>query len=70
MFAVKGIYDGKSVKLVEKLTDHRKYKVVVTFLEEIESTNEDFKEFVSQATRLNFWKDDREDIYQDFLKQK
>lgn len=70
MLAVKGIYDGKSVKLLDKLTDRRKYKVVVTFLEEIEATDDELRDFTSQTSGLNFWNDPREDIYQDFLKQK
>lgn len=65
MFAVKGIYDGKSVPLLDKLTDRRKYKVLVTFLEEIEDPGD----FTSQTSGLSFWNDTREDIYQDFLKQ-
>jgi predicted transcriptional regulator len=70
MLAVKGIYDGKSVKLLDKLTDHRKYKVVVTFLEEIETTDEELRDFTSQTTGLDFWNDPKEDIYQDYLKIK
>ncbi|HAH23946.1 MAG TPA: hypothetical protein DCL77_09355 [Prolixibacteraceae bacterium] len=70
MLAVKGIYDGKSVKLLDKLTDRRKYKVGVTFLEEIEPADEDLRDFTSQTSGLAFWNDKREDIYQDFLKQK
>ena len=69
MFAVRGIYDGKSVKLLDKLTDRRKYKVVVTFLEEIESTGEELRDLTSQTSILDFWNDPREDIYQDFLKK-
>lgn len=70
MLAVRGIYDGKSVKLLDKLTVRKKYKVVVTFLEEIEPTDEELRDFTSQTTGLDFWEDPREDIYQDFLKQK
>ena len=70
MKTVRGIYDGKSVQLLEKLADHRKYKVIVTFLEEIESTDDELREFTSQTTGLGFWNDPREDLYQDFLKQK
>ena len=70
MLAVRGIYDGKSVKLLDKLTVRKKYKVVVTFLEEIEPTDEELRDFTSQTAGLSFWEDPREDIYQDFLKQK
>jgi len=70
MIAVKGIYDGQSVQLLDKLTDHRKYRVIVTFLEEIDPTDKELREFTSQTTGLEFWSDTREDIYQDFLKPK
>lgn len=70
MLAVKGIYDGKSVKLLDKLADHRKYKVVVTFLEEIETTDEELRDFTSQSSGLDFWSDPKEDIYQDYLNLK
>ena len=70
MLAVRGIYDGKSVKLLDKLTVRKKYKVVVTFLEEIEPTDEELRDFTSQTAGLDFWEHPREDIYQDFLKQK
>lgn len=69
MLAVRGIYDGKSVKLLDKLTVRKKYKVVVTFLEEIEPTDDELRDFTSQTSGLDFWEDPREDIYQDFLKR-
>lgn len=70
MLAIKGIYDGKSVKLPDNFTDKKKYKVVVTFLEEIETIDEDLREFTSQTSGLDFWNDSKEDIYQDYLLQK
>jgi len=70
MFVVKGIYDGKSVKLLEKLADRRKYKVIVTFLEEIDPNDKELSEFTSQTIGLDFWNGTTEDIYQDFLKPK
>ena len=68
MFAVRGNDDGKSVKLLDKLTVRKKYKVVVTFLEEIEQTDDEPEDFTSQTDGLDFWNDAREDVYQDFLK--
>jgi len=44
--------------------------VVVTFLEEIEPMDDELRDFTSQTSGLSFWEDPREDIYQDFLKQK
>lgn len=67
MLAVKGIYDGKSVRLLEGFTDKKKYKVVVTFLEEIETVDLELRDFTSQTSGLDFWDSSKEDIYQDFL---
>lgn len=67
MLAVKGIYDGKSVKLLDKFTDKKKYRVIVTFIEEIESDISELREFSSQMSGLDFWNDPNEDIYQDYL---
>ena len=38
MLAISGIYDGKKIKLLEK-TPNRKFKVVVTFIEEINDSD-------------------------------
>ena len=69
MIAVNGIYDGKSVRLLEDFTDKKRYKVVVTFLEEIETIDEELRDFTSQTSGLDFWNDSKEDIYQDYLLQ-
>ncbi len=68
MFAVNGIYDGKVVKITDKITEKKSYKFVVTFLEEL-SDNE-LREFSAQTDGLGFLEDPREDIYQDYLKAK
>ena len=70
MFAVNGIYDGKSVKITDKLTEKKKYRVVVTFIEELKPDDADLRDFSAQTTGLDFWEDSREDIYQDYLKSK
>jgi hypothetical protein len=67
MISVNGIYDGKSVRLLDNFTDQKKYKVVVTFLEEIEIIDSELRDFTSQTIGLDFWNDSKEDIYQDFL---
>jgi len=47
-----------------KLADHRKHKVIITLLEEIDSTDDELRDFTSQTTGLDFWDDPREDLYQ------
>ena len=70
MLAIKGIYDGKSIHLLDKIAHQKKYKVIVTFIEEINSKDVDLRNFSSQTVGLDFWNDSREDLYQDFLKPK
>lgn len=68
MIAEHGIYDGKSVKLLGKLPGKKKYNVIVTFVEELESTDTSLRKFSAQTQGLDFWKDPREDVYRDYKK--
>jgi hypothetical protein len=69
MLAVKGIYDGSRIQLLEKIKDHKRYKVIITFVEEMKGSNEEneLRSFSAQSKGLEFWEDKREDIYQDYL---
>jgi methyl coenzyme M reductase gamma subunit len=66
MLVVHGIYDGKVVKITDKIKEKKKYKVVVTFIEELQNDDNDLRDFSAQTKGLDFWDDVREDIYQDF----
>jgi hypothetical protein len=68
MLAVKGIYDGKNILLAEKINETRKFRVVVTFVEELDQNDNDSRNFSAQTSGLDFWRDEKEDIYQDFLR--
>lgn len=70
MLAVHGIYDGKTVKITDKITEKKKYKVVVTFIEELQQDDTDLRNFSAQTNGLDFWQDSREDIYQDYVTTK
>lgn len=70
MFALKGIYDGKLVKLLDSPLENKHYKVIVTFVEEIDSEDEELRNFSAQIDGLDFWKCEEEDLYQDYLKNK
>ena len=70
MLAVNGIYDGKNIRLTEKVTEKKKYRVVVTFIEELEQTDDVLRDFSSQTKGLECWEDEREDVYQDYLQNK
>jgi len=66
MLAIKGIYDGKTIKPLEKLPKNRKYKVIITFIEEVDEI-EQLINFSAQTTSFNFWENQKEDLYQDYL---
>ncbi len=70
MLALKGIYDGKSIQLIDKPAEKKKYKVIVTFVEEIKEVDEELRNFTAQTNGLDFWNDPKEDLYQDYLKNK
>ena len=66
MLAIKGIYDGKTIRPLEKPPKDRKFKVVITFLEELDDI-EQLRDFSAQTTSFIFWEDPKEDIYQDYM---
>jgi hypothetical protein len=68
MLAIRGIYDGKTIKLLES-PPKKKFKVVITFIEELDDT-EQLRDFSSQTNSFTFWEDTKEDIYQDYLTKK
>ena len=70
MFALNGIFDGKGVKITDKISEKKRYKVVVTFIEGLQQADNDLREFSAQTDGLGYLKDPREDIYQDYLKGK
>ncbi len=66
MLTVEGVYDGKYFRVLEKIPFKKNYKVIITFVEEIDEPS-DIREFSAQTDGLEFWHDEREDIYQDYL---
>ena len=70
MEAVRGIFDGENIIATDQISTKKKFKVVITFLEEIDdNTEEENRNFSAQTDGLSFWQDEREDIYQDYLKE-
>ncbi len=70
MLSVTGIYDGKSIYPTNVINDHRKYKVIITFVEELDNTEADelnIRNFGTNQPSMKFWDDPKEDIYQDYL---
>jgi hypothetical protein len=66
MLAIQGIYDGKFILPLETIPTQRKYKIIITFVEEI-TEEEDIRAFVAQSDTFDFWENEEEDLYQDFL---
>ena len=73
MEAVHGIFDGKNIVMTDQIMTKKKFKVVITFLEEIdeaeEHTEDESRNFAAQTDGLSFWQDEQEDVYQDYLKK-
>jgi hypothetical protein len=70
MLSVKEIYDGNKIKLLYKAPGAKKYKVIVTFIEEINGNHDqEIRDFSSRTNSFAFWEDEREDLYQDYLKK-
>ena len=69
MLSVTGIYDGKNILPIVPLKEKRKYKVIITFVEELENStdSENLRSFGTNNPALDFWNSPEEDIYQVFL---
>ena len=67
MLAVEGIYDGKHFIVREKVPFENSYKVIITFIEELDEPDE-IRDFSAQTDAMGFWHDEREDLYQDYLR--
>ena len=66
MIAIKGIFDGKSIRALENIPVSRSSKVIITFLD-ANVEDEEMRNFTSQEEGFDFWNNDREDLYQDYL---
>ncbi len=69
MQTIEGIFDGSNFIPTEKIPVSKSYKVIITFVEEIDET-EEIRQLTAQTDGLDFWQDEREDIYQDYLTDK
>ncbi|MDX1941248.1 MAG: hypothetical protein SFU99_11900 [Saprospiraceae bacterium] len=66
MLTIQGIYDGDKFVALENFPSDKRFKVIITFLEEVDEEQE-IRNFTAQTNALQFWEDEREDIYQDYL---
>lgn len=65
MLSVNAIYDGEKIKPLEKFNSKKKYNVIITFVEELNKTDEAkaLINFSAQTSGLGFWNADKENIY-------
>ena len=70
MKSINGIYDGKSIVPLEPTPGGKRYKVIITFTEEIQPATEeaeDIRDIHMSATGFDFWANEAENVYQDLL---
>lgn len=67
MLSVKAMYDGKVVKLLEKVEKAKPGKVIVTFLDEEDTDikNDEILYVAEKGGAFDFLNDPAEDIYSD-----
>jgi hypothetical protein len=74
MVSIKGIYDGSTITPLEPVPKNKSFKVIITFIEEIDSENmvsePEFRAIGNVANGFSFWENEEEDIYQDYLETK
>ena len=68
MLSIQGIYDGKTLKLLEAVQVNSPKKVIVTFVDDLDDA-EQLRAYAAQTDSLSFWAEPAEDIYQDYLKK-
>ena len=66
MLAIPAIYEGGKFFPLEAMPAEGKFKVIITFIEELDD-EEDVRNFSAQMDTFSFWESEKEDIYQDFL---
>jgi hypothetical protein len=67
MLSIKGIYDGKQLKLAEKIKIRSPKKVIVTFLDAVEDElgSEELHQLAQKGGAFDFLNNKEEDIYTD-----
>lgn len=67
MLSVQGIYDGKVLKVFDKIKINSPKKVIVTFLDDIDEdiSSDELHHMASEGGAFYFLDNDEEDIYND-----
>ena len=67
MLSVNGIFEAGKIKLFGDVPKEKRFKVIVTFVEEIDEDTSAVREFSAQSKGFDFWIAQEEDLYQDYL---
>lgn len=67
MLALRGIYDGRSIKVLEKIPFKKKTNVIITFIDEPIVESDIIRELNSDSASFDFWNNSKEDLYQEYL---
>lgn len=70
MLAINGIYDGENIKPIDDIPFKKKARVIITFIEEIVDEETEIRNMVAEPNGFDFWRNEKEDLYQDYLKEK
>jgi len=69
MLSVRGIYESNSIRLLDEVPINKTSNVIITFLEDFNSSEElSIRSFSSNMEGFDFWENEKEDLYQDFIK--
>ena len=68
MVAVRGIFNGLNIQLLEEVEVKANTMVLVTFLEEVNPESE-LRDMTSKPSGFQFWENPAEDIYQDYFEK-
>jgi hypothetical protein len=68
MISVKGIFNGNNVEFKHNLNLNKRYNVIVTFIDECDNEiNDEIRNFGENNSGFEFWMDERENLYKDYL---
>jgi hypothetical protein len=66
MVAVRGIFNGRNIQLLEKVEVKPNTMVLVTFLEQ-QNPEDEMRDMAAKPNGFQFWDNPAEDIYQDYI---
>lgn len=67
MLSVKGVYDGEVVRPLEKLNFRNKRNVIITFIDDNDEEMSDIREMTLNSSGFEFWHEEEEDLYGEYL---